>query len=95
MRSFEVAQRLTCFSLAHDTQIKLDLAKISALQLSVTTSTVAHAILNTPKLKLKPIHVQACLLAGEWVVLDFCLTVFSPRLPRVDQERTNHSRAAT
>jgi len=39
-------------------QIKLDLNKISALQLSVTTASVAHAILNTPKLKLKPSHVQ-------------------------------------
>jgi hypothetical protein len=39
--------------------VKLDLSKISALQLSVTTASVANAILNMPKLKLKPMHVQA------------------------------------
>lgn len=33
---------------------------IRALQLSVTAQSVAAAILSTPKLKLKPVNVQAC-----------------------------------
>jgi len=40
------------------TQVKLNAKTIEALQLTVTASSVATAILNTTKLKLKPHHVN-------------------------------------
>lgn len=39
-------------------QVKLNARTISSLQLSVDAGTVAMAILNTPKLKLKPHNVN-------------------------------------
>ena len=41
-------------------KIVLNMKSIRALQLSVTAQSVAAAILSTPKLKLKPVNVQAC-----------------------------------
>ncbi len=40
--------------------VRLDRRAIAALQLDITPSSVANAILATPKLKLKPQHLRHC-----------------------------------
>jgi DNA-directed RNA polymerase III subunit RPC1 len=48
-------------------QVKLNAKTIESLQLSVDANSVASAILNTPKLKLKPNHVNVRAIVAAWL----------------------------
>ena len=68
------------------TQVKLNAKTIEALQLTVTASSVATAILNTTKLKLKPHHVNVRSTNHP--------RQFRELTPRTGHERERYPRAA-